>query len=843
MSMLDKATLEPLVASGLDRILAHLEDGGGGSADLADAVKRFGRIKGERGRKAVAEALGLQEAELPFFDAALRDVERTWIRADADDPRAERNAVVAAVRLLSWFETVGQRTPALALEPEVEAVVSEDLGRKQVRALELIVRSLITESYGDQEALIARLREALDEKVVERWRAGADPGDILSGCTFSELAGLFVSKEEFARYEKLYEDTPFLTLLKQRRKTIQSFLDDVRRIRNALAHNKRVTPTQLSLLDLYYEEIVSPVQTAHDQGETKVDPAVYLDVSKEELEGYFDGLREDVRAVRDDLGELRQDVMGSLGVIAADTAAIRETSRGVNRKLLFVGAGVVVLVVAAILIFVQGGDTQDEVARTRESTERTETAARETAATTKEIARHVEEATETNKEVAERVEEATTASRDAAERVEDAASTMEHATEATETAARDMHEATEKVVQTLDELREGFAALTQTGGIIADPKRPQEYYHNARLYEQRGDTAQAMRNYRAFFGFDDLVFVDPHLRFQSFLKLQNGLAGAREVYYDLKKGSKSLAMEFAWNLLLDGDARTKGLEAFLEQHPDFAPAWYELSRDYSVARLGTQSMADKRREKELLRRFLALQEEKGFLRYYLDQAVAAEQVEDAKERLAALETISDEVLENPVSISANRSNQGWIVTFSIPDTVKEIFYRVGTEGEFKSTGHMPGIRSHAGLPLPIYNVTLSNEGKTVIQVKYTDPRDQEHGPYDLVFDPDLMLVQSMKGMLDMTKTSWLSFRDYDGKVLLYFTQLLSFRAALDGIRYGLDTDAPDKTFTFSPADPKNPYAVGTDDVIYLEVPQETRFATVQVRFKDGTESEVVRIER
>ena len=58
----------------------------------------------------------------------------------------------------------------------------------------------------------------------------------------------------------------------------------MRRNRNVLAHNKRVTPTQLTLLDLYYEEIVGPVQTAHDQGETRVDPGTYLDVGRDELE-------------------------------------------------------------------------------------------------------------------------------------------------------------------------------------------------------------------------------------------------------------------------------------------------------------------------------------------------------------------------------------------------------------------------------------------------------------------------------------------------------------------------------------------------------------------------------
>ena len=848
--MLDPATLEPVLTNALGRVLGRLQ-ADDVPDDLGAQAKHYARLKAERGRAAVAAALGLEEAELSLFDAALRDVERT--RAAGDDPQSQRNAVIAGVRLLSWLETIQQRTPELDLDTvEIDALVSEDVGRKQVRALELIVRSLITESYGDQEALLARLRDALNEKVVAKWQAGADAGDILSGCTFSELAGLFVSKEEFARYETLYEDSPFLTLLKQRRKTIQSFLDDVRRIRNALAHNKRITNTQLSLLDLYYEEVVSPVQTAHDQGETKVDPAAYLDASREDLDGWFGGLQADVQSVRDDLGELRTDVMASLGALAEDTAEIKETTRGVNRKLVGVAIGVAVLIGLGVFLALQGGDTQEDVQTVKETAERTETIARttaegvetlrdttrETAEATREVAERVEETTEATREVGEKVDEATEATRRVGEKVDEATETMEAAIEA-------MEETTAKVVQTLEELRDGFAALTRTGGIIADARRPQELYHNARLYEQRGDTAQAMQSYRRFFAFDDLEFVDPHLRFQSFVKLQNGVAGAREIYYELKRAAPdNLAMAFAWNLLLDGDARVQGLEALLEAHPEFAPASYALSRDYSVARLGSQSLADKREEKRLLERFLQLKEEGSFLRYYLDQEVASEQVEDAKERLAALATIADEVLENPVTLSAWKSNQGWTLNFSIPDTVKEIFYRIGTEGEFKSTGFMAGVRSHAGLPLPNYSVSMGEVEKTVVQVKYSDPRGKEHGPYDLVFDPEAMLIQGAKTMLQASKNAWLAFGQMgNGTPLLYFSNVMSNRGALSEIRYGLDVEVPDRTHPFTPAGPKDPLGIHPEDQIYIEVPAATKYAVIQLVFKDGTTSEVVRIDR
>ena len=145
---------ETLTAA-LGRLLAHLgvDDT---PQDLNEQIRAFQRVKGDRGRKAVAASLGLHEAELPFVDAALRDVERAQSTQDDADEAVRRNRLLAQMRLLSWLETIGQRKPELALDPEVETAVSEDLGRKQVRAVELVVRSLITESYGEQEALIAR---------------------------------------------------------------------------------------------------------------------------------------------------------------------------------------------------------------------------------------------------------------------------------------------------------------------------------------------------------------------------------------------------------------------------------------------------------------------------------------------------------------------------------------------------------------------------------------------------------------------------------------------------------------------------------------------------------------
>jgi hypothetical protein len=99
-------------------------------------------------------------------------------------------------------------------------------------------------------------------------------------------------------------------------------------------------------------------------------------------------------------------------------------------------------------------------------------------------------------------------------------------------------------------------------------------------------------------------------------------------------------------------------------------------------------------------------------------------------------------------------------------------------------------------------------------------------------------------MLGMTAGSWVMLRELEpGKVLLYFTQVLSFRIGLAEIRYGLDVDVPDRTWPFHKPDAKDPYAFGDADVLYTEVPAATRFVTVQLTFADGTKSDVHRYAR
>ena len=109
--------------------------------------------------------------------------------------------------MLGWLETIESRQSSYQLDNAIESEVSEDLSRKQVRALELVIRSLVGERHGNQQELTTYLRQLFGERTVDRWAKVADSDDLLSGTTFSELASIFVNKDEFEHHQN-YTKTP-----------------------------------------------------------------------------------------------------------------------------------------------------------------------------------------------------------------------------------------------------------------------------------------------------------------------------------------------------------------------------------------------------------------------------------------------------------------------------------------------------------------------------------------------------------------------------------------------------------------------------------------------------------
>ncbi len=396
---------------------------------------------------------------------------------------------------------------------------------------------------------------------------------------------------------------------------------------------------------------------------------------------------------------------------------------------------------------------------------------------------------------------------------------------------------TRQIAETLETIRETFEAIADTGGIIARPESPSEFYHNARLYETQGNYASARDCYLRFLE-SGAAFVDVHHRFQKFLKLQEGLAGARQTYRQIGSHLTGPVGQYATALLQEPDECQRQLADLVSREPDFAPAFYKLSRLSSEANVGDQSLADKAQEKELLEQFLALHERGYVVRYFLDQSEAASMIQDAEQRMASLNSLESRVFQHPVSMVCSKHRHGWNLAFRIAEPAREILYRVGSSDEFRSTGLLDQTDPKTGAFLPQTIVSLPEDAESCqIEVKYTDLRGNQRGPYAIPFDPAIETIRHAKRTLEVTKHSWLSFGKRQNSRNLYFTHLAIYRDAIAEVRYAVNQDQPTTRFELPDLNGRS------SQKLWVQIPPETQYAVVQVTFQDGTRSEIVRIER
>lgn len=397
---------------------------------------------------------------------------------------------------------------------------------------------------------------------------------------------------------------------------------------------------------------------------------------------------------------------------------------------------------------------------------------------------------------------------------------------------------TAKIAASVEEIARRFDALGGRGGVIATPSTPEEHYHNARLHELGGNFAAARKAYADFLS-ANLDVLDPWLSYSAMLKVQEGRAGAAEAlrYFADKPPGKTASFQVALALLNEPPGRAAKLEEIARAQPDYGPVFYLLSQEFAEPKRPDPTLADQRAERDWLEKFRAAHVNGKVVKYFIDQKEPQKWLEAADTRWAKLTSSMSQVLENPITLTASQSNSGWAVTFALADyTAKELFYRVDGQGEFQSTGHLAYNSPQTGRPMINPHVPLPNlpPGEHTIEVRYLDKNDQTNGPYTLKFSTADETLAQGKQMVNQTAGSWLMFRDYDGKLLLYFTTLMTARPVIKEVRYSLNSEKLDRTFAFTPSNKM--FEVGNE--LYLSVPKDTQFACVQVTFKDGTTSKM-----
>lgn len=403
--------------------------------------------------------------------------------------------------------------------------------------------------------------------------------------------------------------------------------------------------------------------------------------------------------------------------------------------------------------------------------------------------------------------------------------------------AEKLQATTEQIAVSIDTIAKGFAQLAAQGGAIAEPKRPDEFYHNARVYELSGDMLNARRAYLAFAGFD-VDAIDPYTRFATLLRVQDGKAGAREVFGQLAEKAKAPSIKLVHLLQFDDAQRVDKLNAFIAANPGYAPVYYLLAQEFSEDRLGSQTLADKRGEAQALTKFVAYEKDGGLLKYFVDQTQLADWLDRSRSQLTALGDVLDPARFAP-SLTPMRSNQGWSMTVSLPEPATAISWRLGDSGAFTDTGVLALNDQRTGKPMPNPSFELPDStAATTIAIKYLDIRGRETGPFDIRFDPDAALQQGDKQILDQFWTSWIAFDAGGNHGLVYFTQMLSYRCAIKEVRYSLNGAALDKQIKMPPCDKKDPYAIPYDYQPYFKVADSVKSMSVQVTYTDSTKSPV-----
>ena len=143
----------------------------------------------------------------------------------------------------------------------------------------------------------------------------------------------------------------------------------------------------------------------------------------------------------------------------------------------------------------------------------------------------------------------------------------------------DVNDLNQQMSQVLAEIEK----VGQTGGLISEPNTYAEFYHNARILQQRGEVELALNNYESAILLN-LNFVDPVLDFADLLKRKYGENGAAK-YFEKKVQSKiSPELHSIAKMRLGIKDKEKSLKDVFKESQKFSPIaveWIKLNgRDF-----------------------------------------------------------------------------------------------------------------------------------------------------------------------------------------------------------------------------------------------------------------------
>jgi hypothetical protein len=160
------------------------------------------------------------------------------------------------------------------------------------------------------------------------------------------------------------------------------------------------------------------------------------------------------------------------------------------------------------------------------------------------------------------------------------------------------------------------------------------------------------------------------------------------------------------------------------------------------------------------------------------------------------------------------------------------------ESDFRETGFMDSLDPRTRKRLPNPSIRLPSDAPaSTIEVRYVDAQGELQGPFPIKFEPEAALLRDQRKILDMTATSWLSFREFNG-LLVYYTHLMSYRCAIREAKIGIDSAVPDKVLKMPACDMRDPIAIPSSATPYFKLPSTVKSVSVELTYRDGSVSEI-----
>jgi hypothetical protein len=292
------------------------------------------------------------------------------------------------------------------------------------------------------------------------------------------------------------------------------------------------------------------------------------------------------------------------------------------------------------------------------------------------------------------------------------------------------------------DIQSAFAALQMgEGTIVENPSTPQEWYSNARLYQLRGDTANAITSYEGYFQFN-LEFVDPLQEYTALLKATEGIARTRQMIGDmLNAAPDNLSLELTLATLLDTpEERTDRLTLLAQRAPQYGPVFAALADEYTRAIGSTPTQDLLNKQSEALNTLLTLEEQQLFTRYYIDKLLAEETLEGARRSLAAFSGAQTAMSSVDIDIAHYNNGTQFVFIFAEASTAQEIRFSIDDPNPTTPTG-----MSAAGFPNILITPILLPVGEHTIYMQYVDANGAESEIYSEQFrvDPISVLFQQL----------------------------------------------------------------------------------------------------